>query len=418
MEAGLDQASRRSTGSGAGQVDFVRRLTETATHALEPFMGSDALSSGKVNLIGLDAIVETLGARWEGRREQIYDYVEHVLSRNLGPNGYFVRVSETDYIVAQPDLGVFASQATCLRALSEVLKHFLGVVSVSAMAVCKVTDLSGGAVSAIPVDPRAANDGERHEIAAAQAAAEAAAKGSGGHGVLSPDRWSPFIAANGKKVRVSCKLQPVFELKGNNRIGYRLARSVICVDTEEPLTKTEIQNLSRSDLLKIDMATISRGLARLDSEAQSQNTLSLIIPVSYISLSNINGRQILATAFSMARDRVVAGVICEVCDIEDVPQGPLLSAVSLIKPWSVFVIGHLKDDIPRAMPIMRDAGIQAISVDCPPQIEGDTEFLGWAREALRSANRVSKTVMIYGCTPMRMAMAGLMGATHASVGKA
>ena len=47
----------------------VRRLSETARHAIEPFQGSEALSQGKVNLIALDAIVDALGARWQSRRE-------------------------------------------------------------------------------------------------------------------------------------------------------------------------------------------------------------------------------------------------------------------------------------------------------------------------------------------------------------
>ena len=416
MEAALKEHHLDDTSPPSKPADgLVRRLTETARHAIEPFQGSEALAAGKVNLIGLDSIVEALGGRWQGKREQIYDHVERVLSRNLGPNGYFVRVSETDYLIAQPDLGTFASQATCLRALSEVLKHFLGTVSVARMAVCKVTSLTGSEIKAVPVDPHQANDGERREIQAAQEEAARAAQADADRSLLSPERWSPFVAANGRKVRVSCKLEPVFELKGNTRIGYRLARRVICVETDEPLSQAEVWNLSRGDLLKIDMATIARGLARLDAEGDNQQALSLIIPVSFITLSNHRGRQMLATAFSKAREKVFAGVICEVCDIEDVPQAPLLAAVSLIRPWSVFAVGHLYGDNTKATPLMRDAGIQAISVTCPSLIEGDAEFLGWARDAVKAGNRVSKTVMIYGCSPRRMAMAGLMGATHVSV---
>ena len=95
MEAVLPAPGERHAKKTAMVVDdtVVRRLSETARHAIEPFQGSEALTAGKVNLIGLDAIVEALGGRWQPRREQIYDHVERVLSRNLGPNGYFVRVA-------------------------------------------------------------------------------------------------------------------------------------------------------------------------------------------------------------------------------------------------------------------------------------------------------------------------------------
>lgn len=393
----------------------VRRLSETARHAIEPFQDTDALASGKVNLIGLDSIVEALGERWQTRREQIYDHVERVLTRNLGPNGYFVRVSETDFMVAQPDLGPFAAQATCLRALSEVLKHFLGTISINGLTVCRVSDVSHDGIVAVPVDPKEAHDGERRETKEAADAAAAEAQAEADRVLLSPERWSPFVAGSGRNVRVSCRLEPVFELKGNTRIGYRLRRQVLCLETEEPLSQAEVSHLTRSDLLRIDMATIARGLMRLNASSESELALSLIIPVSYISLSHQQGRTLLATAFKQARQKVLTGVICEVCDIEDVPQGPLLAAVSLIKPWSVFVVGHLYDEVPRATSQMRDAGLQAISMTCPSHIDGDAEFLGWARDAIKAANKVSRSAMIYGCTPKRIAMAGLMGASHASV---
>jgi len=416
METALISEPKSSPPAASPDNVTVRRLSETARHAMEPFQGSEALSHGKVNLIGLDAIVEALAERWQSRREQIYEHVERVLARNLGPNGFFVRVSETDFLVAQPDLGVFAAQATCLRALNEVLKHFLGAVSVRGMSVLRVQTLSNTEIVAVPVDPKQAAEGERREVQAAASAAAVAAAAEAERRLLSPERWSPFVAGNGRKVRVSCKLEPVFELKGNTRIGYRLNRRVIDVETDETMSPDAVRNLSRGDLLKIDMATISRGLMRLNAASEADQALSLIIPVSYITLSNHNGRNLLATAFNQARQKVLAGVICEVCDIEDVPQGPLLSAVSLIRPWSVFVIGHLFDETPRAASYMRDAGIQAVSMTCPTHIDGDAEFLGWAKDAIRAANRVSRSAMVYGCTPKRIALAGLMGASHASVG--
>ena len=50
---------------------------------------------------------------------------------------------------------------------------------------------------------------------------------------------------------------------------------------------------------------------------------------------------------------------------------------------------------------------------------GDAEFLGWARDTVKLVKRVTRSVMIYGCdSPRRLAMAGLMEATHASMSSA
>ncbi len=389
-----------------------KRLRASNPDVLEPLVGTGALAAGQVNIISLDAIVQAFGDRWQGRREGVYEQVEKVIERGLGPNGYITRISETDFLVAQPDLGPFGAQAACLRALREVLSHFLGAVRPGALSICKVTKIEAGELTALPIDPRLTADGEAREVQDARAAAEAAADPT----LLSPDRWSPFSAGNGKRVRVSCKLEPVFELRGNTRIGYRLSRRVIDVETDLELTQEDVRNLTRSDLLKIDMATLSRGVARMQTDLKGGAELSLIVPVSYVSLSTVEGRKVMKTAFDQARQWVQRGVICEVCDIEDVPQGPLLSVISLIKPASILVVGHLTSDAPRVTGTLRETGLQAISITCPKNLVGDAEFLSWARDTIKSVRRVTRSVILYGCdSHRRLAMAGLMGATHASI---
>ena len=408
-------ALRRTETAGAPARPAGRRLRAGDPDLLQPLLGSSALADGQVNLISLDAIAEAFGDRWKSRRDGVYEHVEKVIDRNLGLNGYVTRISETDYLVAQPDLGPFGSQAACLRALREVLSHFLGAVRPSALSVCKVTRLDGEELTAEPIDVHAAMDGEAKEVAEARAAAEARADPT----LLSPDRWTPFTAGNGKKVRVSCKLEPVFQLKNNSRIGYRLTRRVIEVKTEKELTPDEVRGLTRADLLRVDMATISRGVARMQTDLQDSQELSLIVPVSYVSLSTVEGRRMLKVAIEQARMLVSRGVICEICDIEDVPQAPLLAAVSMIRPATILVIGHLSGDAPHVTNSLKDSGLQAISVSCPRNLSGDAEFLGWARDTVKLVKRVTRSVMIYGCdSPRRLAMAGLMEATHASMSSA
>ena len=49
------------------------------------------------------------------------------------------------------------------------------------------------------------------------------------------------------------------------------------------------------------MATIARGLLRLDTAREQEQQLSLIIPVSHISPSNHTGRHLLSQGFGQAR---------------------------------------------------------------------------------------------------------------------
>jgi hypothetical protein len=182
------------------------------------------------------------------------------------------------------------------------------------------------------------------------------------------------------------------------------------------LTPSELQTLSRNDIERIDLATIARGLGRLRAEQQGERQLSLIIPVSYISLSHRGGRAALAELLREATELVQTGVILEVCDIEGVPQTALVEATSLIRPYCVFIIGRLSAAPDYALGNLQNAGLSGLSFEAPRCWSGDAEFMGWTKAAVHAAKRIAKSVIIYRLGSTRHAgMASLLGASHASL---
>ena len=93
----------------------VRLVSADAEAQLARFADPALLHSGKINLISLEAVQHRLGDRWLQKREQVFDFAEKVLERAIGVHGVYLRVSDTDYFVIQPDLGRFAGQASCLH---------------------------------------------------------------------------------------------------------------------------------------------------------------------------------------------------------------------------------------------------------------------------------------------------------------
>lgn len=234
-------------------------------------------------------------------------------------------------------------------------------------------------------------------------------------GSLSVDRWTPFVTADGRQLRVSATLDPVFEAKGFNRIGFRLIRRVISqrYNGEDELSGQQVTQLSTAELLRVDLATIARGIGRLEAETAQQP--SLIVPISYTSLSSLKGRNELVARLKAAGALVKLGVICEVLDVDGVPPGVLLSTVSLVKPFALLVVGRLADTNPKAILRLEGTGLQALSFECPPGLN-DTEFQAWAAPAVTAAKRVAKSVMVYGAgTPARGGILAALGATHVGV---
>ena len=423
-------------GSGAGIIDApvaaLRLVSAGAEDALERFSDPELLDEGKVNVISLEAIEARLGPRWELRRDQVYDFAARVLERGVGDSGFFVRVSPTDFFIVHPDRGRVAGQAACLRYLREVLNHFLGDAAMASAGVLQVTKITKGRLEARQMDQRAEIHVESDlEIEAASAppavaapkvaeaaapvpAAVAAAPGNDTAGDRL-DRWTPFVAADGRQLRVTASLEPVYELKGFTRIGFRMIRRVIVIGTGEELSQQQVAMLSTADLLRVDLATIVRGIDRLAAETSGERQLSLIVPLSYTSLSSQKGRTEFVKQLKEAGALVKLGVICEICDIDGVPPSALLAATSLVRPFTLLLAGRLLNTAPAAIVRLEGSGLQAVSFECPPGL-GEAEFIGWAIAAIGASKRVAKSVMVYNArTPKQAGTLASLGASHASI---
>jgi hypothetical protein len=194
-----------------------------------------------------------------------------------------------------------------------------------------------------------------------------------------------------------------------------MIRRVIVIATTEELSPQAVASLSAGDILRADLATITRGIDRLRAEADGEQHLSLIVPISYTSLSSMKGRAELVEPLKEASSLVRLGVVCEILDIQGVPPGALLSVTTLVRPFSLLTAGRLTGTSAAGMERMRGAGLQALSFECPQGL-GDAEFLGWATTTIATAKKIAKSVLIYGvASPQRAATLASLGATHVSL---
>jgi hypothetical protein len=411
----MDQSVQPEAGGDpAGASGLTRMTSADAKDALEQLKSSPLIASGKVCLVGFDAIRARMGARWSIRREMVYEHFERTAQKRLGAHGYCVRVSETDYLVAQPDVSRLAGQAYCLNCLREILHYFLGEARLSDILVHEITSIEEGRIAASKLDVLAVEEAEVRERPTAAPQSDPAAVASLRR-MTSQDRWTPFVANDGRKLRASSSLEPVFQLKTQRRIGYRMARRVLALPAETPLAPAEVRRLPSTDIEKIDFATLARGLDRLGQDVGAERQPSLILPVSFVTLSSQRGRAVLADFFRAAQASVQQGLICEVCDIEGVPPSALLTATSLIRPFCLFVVGRLREVPSAPLKSLQDAGLQGLSIELPAGLDGDADFVSYVRAVLAAAKPVTKTVLFFRLAgPRQAAMAGILGATHGS----
>jgi hypothetical protein len=386
-----------------------RLLNANAEQALYLVADSAALAEGKVALISLAGLRSRLGGKWATRRELAQQHIERSIARHLGADGFFVRLSETDYLVAQPETLPLVGQVACFNALRATLDFFLGEAVIADIVVHEVKAITAGAI-----------EGRRIDVAAVEAALTTQDVIPVEQSEAPPlQRWSPFVTNDGKRVRVSCTLEPLINLKTFTRIGYRIRRRVLKLPDETPFSPRDQSLLSRSDIEKIDMATLQRGLDRLGEDSGASKQLSLVLPVSYTSLTNTRSRGLILEVFQQARSKVQTGLICEICDIEGVPPSALLAATSLIRPFCLFVVGKLNEMPTKSLASLKDTGLQAFSYDWPPSAAGEAEFIGEMRTLVAITKPVAKSLIIYQlASPRRAAIAAHLGATHATIGAA
>ena len=390
----------------------LRLVSADAQTDVERYGDPQLVAAGKINVISLESIQQGFGEQWSGRKDEVFAFAQRVLKRSLGSRGIYLRVSDSDFFVVHPGLGRLAGQAACLRYLREILAHFHIDAEQAASAVLQVIRISKGRLETKTVDAALAAEetetGESTRLGAVQDEA----------GLTSRlvDRSAPFVSTDGRLLRVSASLEPIYELKSFTRIGFRMIRRIITVSTGEALTPREVAALPSADLVRADMATIMRGLDRLKVEGGGEQQLSLIVPVSFSSLASHRGRTEVVAPIREASHLVKLGVICEISDIEGVPMNALLDVTSLVRPISLLVVGRLTNPTPSAFARLAGAGFQALSFECPPAAVGDAEFLGWANSTVTAARRVVRSVLVYraGSTKRAGALASL-GATHVSL---
>jgi len=177
--------------------DQVTWLTSAdARQALDQLKGTDVLAEGKVCLVSLEAIRDRMDLRWPTRREMVHDYARQTLRRQLGSRDFFLRISDVDYMVAQPAVSRLAGQAYCLNALREILTYFLGEALTADIVVREVVLIGDGEVQARRLDVAKVEAAEGAERSDRRASVARAA-------LTSQDRWTPFVTQDGRAARAS-----------------------------------------------------------------------------------------------------------------------------------------------------------------------------------------------------------------------
>ena len=299
-----------------------------ADQLLELLGGADLVAGGQALLVSIGPVKTALGARWATRQLQIYDLVERYFRKYLQPGDLCQRVDETCFLIGMPGRSALIAQAICYRAIKDVLSFFLGDVHPKDLEINLITLLSPGRVDTRPCTVTELDAAEEH---AAREDARRTAEERSGSALANLTSW-PLVTPDGLDLRVSFAVDPVLDLKAHAVAGHRIESRIINQRTGVELSTEQRLKLLPRDMERIDLAALERAISRLSAHG-SGGRPTLIVQLSFASLSNSRSRRILVDRAHELGEKLKWGAICELVDLETgLPGGRLAEVASLVRP--------------------------------------------------------------------------------------
>ncbi len=407
----MSAATASSLAAGAAQTasdDRIDRIASvSARETLDRIRASGVLTTGAVNLIGLDAIRRQLGDRWAAKKGRVWEHVEQEFQRKLGPADLAVRIDDINYLVAVPSTPGFAAQALCLTILQDVLKFFLGEIKTGDIAVRVVTDLVDGAIVSAPAD--------LGRLARARAAMKAAS--AGGAEDLSEQQsppWRPPLAGRTSVVELALPKQEPFDIRLTVEPVWNLRRGLIMSfligRSGMPL------GANAAELEAIDMATFAYAATLLEESADYGGPLTLHVPVSFSSLAVQHTRLRLLSLTQSVREAMRACMLIEICGLDaGVPPSRLVEVVGLVRSLCTGVVGRVRPSRP-ALAAVKACGLRGVAVEAAWLGLAQGDAPARLKAFAIAAQTVSPNLIVHGLpTPTAVDDAAIAGFTHASV---
>lgn len=388
------------TTATAARIDRV--TSAQARDALERLAASDVLAAGGVNLIGLDAIRDHLGDRWPARRERIWEHVERDLEKRLGPFDMVLRLDEATYLVALPGASRFAGQVTCLHALQDILKFFLGESRPADIRVRTVTEVGADSVASAPID---ATELARHASAPPVYLAD-------GEPEQPAKAWKPPLAGRTESGLFTARARNPVEIRLGVQPVRNLKRDLVTSYLIERATQPTVDD--PADLLQVDVAVVAYAATLMHEHQTTGGRLTLHLPISYSSAASIRGRELALQILRRHREAARETCLIEIANLDaGVPPSRLLEVVSLLKPFCLGVLARVRPSL-KALDAVKGCGLRGLILEGHGL--GSGPELGARLKAFAdAAHGIAPILIVHGLDGPDLApLAAKAGFTHAS----
>ncbi|HWD27989.1 MAG TPA: hypothetical protein VG387_12540 [Rhizomicrobium sp.] len=275
------------------------------------------LRRGVVNVIALDALRTQIAARWDRTRDSIYARLEGLLARKLGATDFFIRLSETAYLVAMPSADGDDARICCLKIACDLHKSLLGTCNIADLALCRVTGESAQALEIVPL-----GTAEMIELAVRGGLEEL-------YGAVAPRHYRPVLqnAPSGTAPRFA--FAPVWDVVHEAVTAYRLETHVTGASRPKTATLDGFKSA-----LKLFLAGLAHTASMLSVGLDAGGRFMIVVSVSFDLLSAPAGRMEIAAACRNLPAELRPFLVFKIADLPPgVPQSRMSDLVCALRPF-------------------------------------------------------------------------------------
>ena len=352
-----------------------RSLVASRAEQLQRISDAGLVAQGRVFLLSLEPIRTQLAARWPSRSEVIWDAVERALAKNMPPPDTFVRLNDTDVLVAIASSDSYEGQIRCVEVLRTLLSYFLGRSADADIALSRVSNIAGGEISA-----------DRVDIAAPISRPSPPRQNEA---VRSPENWVPPLTERRASGTISLTHYGDAAYEIDVVPVWRLDQETISSYAIRLTLPAGMDRLSDADQEALSHLTIGHVLPILEDYRKEGGIFALIVPVSFSTLSARRPRMALLNRCAPFKDTMRRAVICELSDLNaGVPSGLVRETVAMIKPFFRVITAVVKTSADVSA-VYREAAVHGVAIAWPPGASAS------AMGAVRAARRRTPNVILH-----------------------
>jgi hypothetical protein len=404
---------------------FLRLERDDAVEIIERLRETHADAMGRAYMIHLDTLAHRLGAKWEAKRDLVFEHLKVNFERKFPEPNWCIRLDDECFLAVILTLGEYKGALSAADLWFSASQFFVGDVSHSAPPLYEAIAEDVDRMRLIPIDLNKYFDrAEARPLRPADAplppgTPEPARRTVAAVGTMTQIRRPAIagasISVGGWNLRVASAVEPVFEMKKLAMIGHRLDPVVVETSTNVFLDARAIGNMDWADREQIDLANIEQGLNLLRMRTADQRRMVMVVPAAFSTFASARARARLLPLVGAASREMGLKVLFEIRHLNGVPLGRISEIVALLRPHCMTVMGHVTPDV-RAIAALKGCGLAGVCIDFDGVRREDGVLEAWLAPMAQAARAATGACMVQGFDNLhQMAVARLAGVSHATI---